>query len=173
MLTQYGVPVTMSAGNGGLRLYFRECFCLQRGWVMESRWTDAELLGYLDEALVPERMTALELELRNSGELRSRAAALQRTRHQGAALSEIWQRARVSCPSRMQLAAYVAGTLPAEWMDYVAFHLRTAGCRYCQANVEDLQQREGNIAAQAVPRRKKIFQSSAGRLRTQPGEHPG
>lgn len=131
---------------------------------MELQFSDAELLGYLDEALGPDRMSLIEGALRDSATLRSRAAALQRSRHQGHAVSEIWQRGRLSCPTRPQLASYLRGGLQSGWTDYITFHLQVVGCRYCLANLSDLEQ-----AAAATPesahRRQKLFQSSAGQLR--------
>lgn len=129
---------------------------------MEPQFTDAELLGYLDEALDPERMSRIEGVLRESAPLRSRAAALQRTRHQGHTISEIWQRGRLSCPSREQLTGFLRGSLDANWMDYIDFHVRKVGCRYCLANLSDLQP---TAAAETAQRRLKVFQSSAGKLR--------
>lgn len=129
---------------------------------MDPQFTDAELLGYLDEALDPERMSRIEGVLRDSAPLRSRAAELQRTRHQGHTISEIWQRGRLSCPSREQLALFLRNQLDLAWTDYIEFHVRKVGCRYCLANLSDLQPA---AAAETVQRQRKVFQSSAGKLR--------
>lgn len=128
---------------------------------MTHPFTDAELKGYLDEALAPDRMSAVEKALRDSAELRRHAAALQRSRHQEHTISEIWQRGRLSCPSREQLANYLRGTLDHGWGDYIQFHTRVAACRYCLANLADLEQA---AAVDATQRRQKLFQSSAGKL---------
>lgn len=133
-----------------------------------SEATDQQLLGWLDEALEPSAMTEIERALRNSDSLRARVSQLLRRRDQGQhTLGEIWRRRRLSCPSRNQLGSYLLGTLDPELAGYVEFHLQTVGCRYCAANLHDLE-----AARSAEPesrrRREKIFQSSAGYLR--PGE---
>jgi hypothetical protein len=129
---------------------------------MTPELTDAELKGYLDEALGADRMSVVEKSLRDSPQLRSRAAALQRSRHQGHAVSEIWQRGRLSCPSREQLASHLRGALDPAWRDYIEFHIQVAACRYCLANLADLEQ---SAVAEITQRRQKVFQSSAGKLR--------
>lgn len=132
---------------------------------MSQNFTDAELLGYLDEALPVERMSSIEAELRASLSLRQRVAGLRSARdHQGHSVSDIWRRGRLSCPQRKQLGSYLLGTLSPEWIEYVEFHLQTVGCRYCQANLADLQ--EASRPGEAISeRRKRFFQSSAGYVR--------
>jgi hypothetical protein len=48
-------------------------------------------------------------------------------------------------------------------VDYINFHIRTLGCRFCSANLADLTE-----AARATKpdagRRRRYFESSAGRL---------
>jgi hypothetical protein len=53
-----------------------------------------------------------------------------------------------------------------EAADYLRFHMEVIGCRYCQANLEDLREIQGQPTAQE--RRKRIFQSSVGRIRNYP-----
>jgi hypothetical protein len=132
---------------------------------MSEIYTDAELLGYLDEALSVERMSSIEKELRDSLGLRQRVATLRAAReHQGHTVSEIWRRGRLSCPGRRQLGNYLLGALAPEWTEYIEFHLQTVGCRYCLANLADLQ--EASRPSEAVAqRRKRFFQSSAGYVR--------
>src|SRR5690349_3280201 len=126
---------------------------------MTEEYTDPELLGYLDEALAIDRMTAIEAQLRTSVALRQRVAGLRSSRdQQGHSVSDIWRRARLSCPGRRQFGSYLLGALPPEWTEYIEFHVQTVGCRYCQANLVDLEE-----ASQASPataqRRQKFFQS--------------
>src|ERR1700754_3418991 len=103
--------------------------------------TDSELLAYLDEALDPPAMAAIEQHLRASGELRERTAQLVRRRDQGEhSVGEVWRRGRLSCPNRRQLGSYLLGTLETEVSDYIEFHLQVVGCRYCDANLQDLRQ---------------------------------
>lgn len=131
-----------------------------------STLTDDELLAYLDEGLPVERMAVVEKALRESDVLRRRAAGLARRRDQGAhTVGEIWRRWRLSCPTRKQLGSYLLGVLDPELARYFDFHIRTIGCRYCAANLRDLE-----ASAQTSPetehRRRKFFQSSAGFLRS-------
>jgi hypothetical protein len=133
--------------------------------VMPQEFTDPELLGYLDEALAVERMTAIEAELRTSAVLRQRVTGLRNNRdNQGHSVSDVWRRARLSCPGRGQLGSYLLGALPPEWTEYVEFHLQTVGCRFCQANLADLEEASRPNPA-AAQRRQKFFQSSAGYVR--------
>ena len=69
-------------------------------------------------------------------------------------------------PRRAELGQYVLGTLPEENSDYIRFHLETIGCRYCQANLADLQaaSRQDEVPDQ---RRHRYFQTSAGYLKKQ------
>ena len=127
-------------------------------------FSDARLLAYLDEQLPVEEMSAVEKALRESEALRSRAAGLMRRRDQGAhSVGEVWRRMRLSCPARAELGGFLLGTLAPPQSRYVDFHLRTVGCRFCAANVVDL---EKSLAAhpEASERRRKFFQSSAGYL---------
>ena len=128
-------------------------------------WTDRELTAWLDELLPAERMAAFENQLRQDGALRARLAVLIRHRDQGGnTLGEIWQRARLSCPVRTELGAYLLGILSHDAAAYVEFHLNTVGCRVCQANLHDLEE-QSTQTGQVPDRRRRFFQSSAGLLR--------
>ena len=71
-----------------------------------------------------------------------------------------------SAPAKFPLpGGFLLGTLSKECADYVAFHLNVAGCRYCQANMADLERLQAEAADAAHVRRRKYFQSSAGYLR--------
>ena len=130
---------------------------------MDSDFTDAELLAYLDEGLPVERMAAVENALRASANLRNRTAALRLQRdEQGHSVGDIWRRGRLSCPTRHQLGSYLLGALPTELAQYFRFHLETVGCRYCAANLDDLRQSASQGTAETAQRRQKYFQSSAG-----------
>ena len=130
----------------------------------DATFTDTQLLAWLDEMLPVEEMTALERAMRNSEPLRTRAAGLVRRRDQGAhTVGEIWRRLRLSCPSRNHLGSFLLGTLDQQHADYIDFHLRTIGCRYCAANLADLQQ-SADASGSASVRRRKFFASSAGYL---------
>ena len=126
----------------------------------------SDLEGYLDEVLPAEEMARIEKALREDPELMRRAGTVQSRRNAGLhSLGEIWRAGRLSCLSREQLGSYLLGVLPDELADYVKFHLETVGCRYCQANLADLQHEQAEHAEKARTRRRRYFESSAGYLR--------
>ena len=137
------------------------------GEVEFTRWTDQEILAWLDEQLPAERLAAFESQLRLNDSLRARVSVLIRHRDQGGnTVGEIWQRARLSCPTRSELGSYLLGVLPPDYSEYIQFHLQTVGCRLCQANMNDLE--EQSTQSEHVPnRRRRFFESSAGLLRDQ------
>jgi RNA polymerase sigma factor (sigma-70 family) len=63
-------------------------------------------------------------------------------------LTEIWEQNRPSCPKRSTVGGYLLNTLDRVWHEYVDFHINRLGCRFCRANLEDLQAQ----TAQAPPR---------------------
>lgn len=128
-------------------------------------WTDRELTAWLDELLPATRMAELEMQLRSDSALQARVAQIIRHRDQGGnSIGEVWQRGKLSCPTRTDLGGYLLGTLSSDAAEYIEFHLQTVGCRVCQANLNDLE--EQSTSAEQVPgRRRKFFESSAGLLR--------
>lgn len=129
-----------------------------------SHFTDAELTAFLDEALPACRCAELEHELRSNSELRNRLLEVRGRSLAGLhTLGAVWRRARLSCPTRSELGQFVLGTLSREHSDYIRFHLQIAGCRYCQANLADL---ESASRPDEMPdqRRRRYFQTSAGYL---------
>ena len=137
---------------------------LDRPFMPEPSFTDDEIIAFLEEMLPPDRMSAFEVALRDSEELRQRFAGISRRRDQGAhTVGEIWRRRRLSCPTRSDLGSLLLGTLDSAQEQYLDFHLRTIGCRYCIANLADLEG-EINKSDDAPRRRKKFFESSAGYL---------
>ncbi len=131
--------------------------------------TDPELEAFLDEGLPDERMSALESALRSDAALRERVGRIIARRNSGVhSVAEIWRTARVSCATRAEWGQYLLGVLDAGHAEYLRFHLETIGCRYCAANVADLQVQQQAIAdaaSAAQERRKKYFASSAGFLK--------
>ena len=128
------------------------------------QWTDEQIAAFLDEQLPHELMSNLERDLRSSEELRNRVAGLIRRRsHGGHTLSEIWRKGRLSCPSREELGQFLLGILDEGESGYIDFHLRTVGCRYCLANLDDIESSREE-AADSTPRRRRFFESSAGYL---------
>ena len=130
-----------------------------------SQITDEELRAYLAEHLPAERMATIEQSLRDSEPLRRQLAIIAHgSDHGGYSVGEVWRRGRLSCPTRGQLGAYLLQALDEDPRDYIEFHLRTVGCRVCNANLSDLQQVKAAVPEQQR-RRRKYFESSAGYLR--------
>ena len=133
---------------------------------MSQPLRESDLEGYLDEALLPEEMARIERALRKDPELGRQLAAINARRDAGVhSLGEIWRRHRITCPSRRQLGSYLLGALPKEAEDYLIFHLDVVGCRYCRANLTDLQKQQAEAREVVETRRRRYFQSSAGYLR--------
>lgn len=136
--------------------------------------SDSVLLAYLDEALSGDTMATVEQAIRNDEHLRKRIEVLVSQRDSGMhSLGDIWRRHRLSCPTREQLGSYLLGAMLQEASDYIQFHIDTITCRYCQANLADLraaQQQAQETQASMVQRRKRIFQSSVGRMQSYPGD---
>jgi RNA polymerase sigma factor (sigma-70 family) len=80
-------------------------------------------------------------------------------------LTEIWEQQRLSCPKRSTVGGYLLNTLDKSWHDYVDFHINRLGCRFCKANLEDLQAETAE-----APRilRQRIMQSTVGFFRQEP-----
>lgn len=89
------------------------------------------------------------------------AASLQGDTAADSLLTEIWEEHRLSCPKRSTVGGYVLGTLDAAWHDYVHFHVNKLGCRFCRANLADLQHQ-----SEEHPRklRQRIMESTVGFL---------
>ena len=127
---------------------------------------ESDLEAYLDEALPAEEMGRMEKALRDDPALAARLRSVHARRNAGVhSLGEVWRRRRLSCPSREQLGSYLLGALPDEVAGYIAFHVEMVGCRYCQANLSDLQGRQAEAREAVQTRRQRYFQSSAGYLR--------
>jgi len=133
---------------------------------MTKSFRQSDFEAYLDEALPPEQMARIEKALRKDRKLIEQVTAIQQRRNAGVhSLGEIWRRGRLSCPSREQLGSFLLGALPEEAADYITFHLELVGCRYCQANLSDLESQQAESHEVVQTRRRKYFQSSAGYLR--------
>ncbi|MHC4539526.1 MAG: RNA polymerase sigma factor, partial [Planctomycetota bacterium] len=77
-------------------------------------------------------------------------------------LTDIWELGRFSCPKRSTIGAYLLGTLDSKWHRYVDFHVNTLGCRFCRANLDDLQTQ--NAEDRSTRLRTRIMESTAGFL---------
>jgi hypothetical protein len=137
-----------------------------------TKFSQTDLIAFLDEALPAATMSAVEDALRADPSLTAQLADLINRRDAGVhSLGEIWRRHRLSCPSRQQLGSHLLGALTDEESAYVQFHLDTIGCRLCQANLDDLKSQQAESAHRAAAertssRRRKYFQSSAGHLQS-------
>lgn len=136
---------------------------------MKPKFTERELEAYLDEALAPAEMAAIETQLRQSPELLEQLATVNSRRDAGMhSLGEIWRRHRISCPTREQLGSFLLGVLEQDDADYIQFHIDTVACRACHANLDDLKRRQAESKDSVVVRRRRYFDSSAGYLRQDP-----
>lgn len=79
-----------------------------------------------------------------------------------AMLTEIWEDHRLSCPKRSTIGGFLLGTLEDPWSDYVNFHVKRLGCRFCLANLEDLRRQTAGPERRRVHNR--IMQSTVGFL---------
>jgi RNA polymerase sigma factor (sigma-70 family) len=77
-------------------------------------------------------------------------------------LTDLWEYYRFSCPKRNTIGAYMLGTLEPDWQQYVEFHLNVLGCRFCRANLDDLQSQSQETQQQQFQAR--IMESTVGFL---------
>ena len=78
-------------------------------------------------------------------------------------MTDVWKLQRFSCPKRSTIGAYLLGTLDSKWRQYVDFHVNKIGCRFCMANLQDLQTQ--NVKKQSKQLRARIMESTAGFLK--------
>jgi hypothetical protein len=133
---------------------------------MKDNPTDAQLLAFLEETLPASEISALEIRLRDDPLLLQRLSKLRSEEDAGAhSLGAVWRRFRLSCLSREELGQYLLGVLESDASAYVKFHVERIGCRYCQANLEDLRQQHATSGKDVQQRRQRLFATSIGRLR--------
>lgn len=134
----------------------------------QEKISDQDLEAYLDEALPPDQMAAIESALRQSPDLLARLEEIMARSDRGIhSLAQIWRRNRLSCPSREILGAYLLEALPEAEFEYVKTHLEVVGCTICSANLKDLQSHTGvsEVEDDDTQRcRRRYFQSSIGHL---------
>lgn len=137
--------------------------------------TREEWEAYLDEALPPEEMAELERRLREDPAARAVVAELIALRDAGIhTLGAVWRRHRLSCPSREELGQFLLGILHEPVAQFVHYHVNIVGCRFCQANLEDLESQQRQDPHEVQARRRRYFQSSASLLgRSRAGEVSG
>jgi hypothetical protein len=125
---------------------------------------DAALRNYLVDALSPEESARVEKALRDSAELRARLEEVRQNRADGQlhTLGAIWNRARLTCPSRQQLGSYLLDALDPDLASYLTFHLELVECPFCLANLADLkaQSQAAPVTHASRSRQRRILQSS-------------
>jgi DNA-binding phage protein len=130
--------------------------------------TREKLHAYLDDALTEAETAQVEQALRDSDTLRRQLRQALQERDRGEhSLGAIWRRERLTCPTREQLGSYLLQVLDDEYQDYIHFHLETAACPYCLANLADLQslqQEPAGSCSSSSERRRRFFVSSRGFL---------
>ena len=78
-------------------------------------------------------------------------------------LHQIWENQRPSCPKRSTLGKFTLEILPADWTDFVTFHVQQLGCSYCKANLAELEQTDDSDVSEST--REQLFQSTIGFLK--------
>jgi hypothetical protein len=102
------------------------------------------LRAYICDALPDAELAAVERSLRESSELRALLKEVMEQEDRGEHTpGAIWQRERVSCPSRDQLGGYLLEAGDPELLEYIRFHIDEIGCPYCRANLDDLRVKKG------------------------------
>ena len=130
---------------------------------VDAGFSDEELAAYLREQLPVERSSAIEQALRDDEAVRRRLAAVAADGEEGRSVGAIWREARLSCPSRDDLGALLLGALDPAAERHALFHVREVGCRFCAANLADLEE-AASKSPEIAQRRRRVFQSSAGQL---------
>ena len=77
-------------------------------------------------------------------------------------LHAAWESHRPSCPKRSTLGKYTLDILSPAWKDFVDFHVKTLGCLYCNANLDELNRDTGSAIRSS--KKKQLFQSTVGFL---------
>jgi len=125
---------------------------------------DTVLRDYLADALPSEQSARVEKALRDSAELRARLEEVRQNRADGQlhTLGAIWNRSRLTCPSRQQLGSYLLDALDPDLASYLTFHLEVVECPFCLANLADLkaQSQTAAVAHASRSRQRRILQSS-------------
>jgi hypothetical protein len=125
---------------------------------------DAVLRDYLADALTSEESARVEKALRDSAELRARLEDVRQNRADGQlhTLGAIWNRSRLTCPTRQQLGSYLLDALDPELASYLTFHLDVIECPFCRANLADLKAHSQLTTASqsSKSRQRRILQVS-------------
>ncbi|QDU62884.1 hypothetical protein Pan216_37570 [Planctomycetes bacterium Pan216] len=138
------------------------------GFTCDSGPNRVALVGYLEEALSNEELARVEQMLRTRSEWREALRDVTQDMDPGEhSVATIWRRHRLTCPTRERLGAYLLQALAPEETDYVRFHLDVIGCRWCQANLDDLSSTVETRPSSDMEhdrRRRRLFETSVGHL---------
>ena len=119
--------------------------------------TREQLYAYLDDALDDAEAARIEKLIRGSAAIRTRLSQVREERDRGEhSLGAVWRRERLSCPTREQLSRLLArdpGRRPARLR---RVSLANGRCPSCQANLDDLKEKQAESAAQARRRRRYL-----------------
>ncbi len=135
---------------------------------MNEPFSQADLEAYLDEALPPDEMAAVEDTLRSDPEFAQKLVAIHGRRDAGVhTLGEIWRRHRLTCPSREQLTLYLDKQIPDDESIYITCHLDEVQCRLCNASFEDIKIQRQDADDQTASRHQRFVDRSSTYLRQQ------
>ena len=87
------------------------------------------------------------------------AAGFSETPQSDSLVTEVWEEQRLTCPKRSTIGRHLLGTLEGPWQEHVEFHVNRLGCRFCRANLDDLQKKTAEDSAVV---RDKILHSTIG-----------
>ena len=87
-------------------------------------------------------------------------AAFAETPQSDSLVTEVWEEQRLTCPKRSTIGRHLLGTLDGPWQEHVEFHVNRLGCKFCRANLDDLQ-KKGKEEESAVFR-DRILHSTIG-----------
>src|SRR4051812_29421835 len=90
------------------------------------------------------------------------SAAAELPVHGDSLVTEVWEEQRLTCPKRSTIGRHLLGTLEPPWQELVEFHLNRLGCRFCRANLDDLQKKTEEDSAVV---RDRILHSTIGFFR--------
>ncbi len=135
---------------------------------MTDPFSQADLEAYLDEALPPDEMAAVEETLRSDPEFSQKLVAIHGRRDAGVhTLGEIWRRHRLTCPSREQLTLYLDKQASDDESTYIKLHLEEVQCRLCNASFEDINLQRQDADDQTASRHQRFLDRSSTYLRKQ------
>lgn len=132
--------------------------------------TRETLRDYLADALPDAETAAVEQALRTQPAVQALFNQVRQEADRGEhSVGAVWRRERLSCPTREQLGGFLLQALDPDLLDYIDFHLKTVGCSFCRANLDDLTKLQAEPEKPRNARRKRIMDSSAGVLRNAGG----